>query len=293
VANTHFGNVGDVWKHLAYAEIIAIERPQDVWESHAGSALYSLSHSPERDFGVYYFCEHASMSATLANSEYARILRELETGGELHVYPGSPFLAMRLLKWGSTEFVFCDKDKMSLADIKDAASHLSIAEARLRLSHGDGLSPVSQLGAELPTAEAASTVVHIDPYQPWRASSPGLNSFDLLCQLGDRGVTCMLWAGYHTAKDRKGLSQALKRATTNAGTSAERLALWSSDFRLADMTDGRLSANAGVINSLVIGSHLSERSRAACDELGYELARIYGSAQLADGHDAAMEYTSF
>jgi 23S rRNA A2030 N6-methylase RlmJ len=293
MANIHFGNIGDVWKHLALAEVVATEQPQHFWESHAGSALYPLSHSTERDFGVYYFRNHASTSAILRDSSYARILRELETGGELHVYPGSPFLAMRLLKRGLADFVFCDKDKMSLADIKDAASRLSIADARLRLSHGDGLSTVSQLGAELPTAEAASTVVHIDPYQPWRESSSGRNAFDLLCQLGDQGIRCILWAGYHTPTERDSLFRALKRSMTKLVTSAERLALWCSDVRFAGTSDGRLSADAGVINSLVIGSHLSQRSRAACDEVGHELASIYGSARLADGHDGAMEYASF
>jgi 23S rRNA (adenine2030-N6)-methyltransferase len=292
VANVHFGDIGDVWKHLAFAEIVATEQPQHVWECHAGSALYPLSHSPDRDFGVYFFREHASTSATLRGSTYARILRELETGGDLQVYPGSPFLAMQLLKRGSADFVFCDTDASSLADIKDAASRLSIDNARLRLIHGDGLSTVSQLGAELPTAEAASTVVHIDPYQPWRASS-GLNSFDLLCQLADRGIMGMLWTGYHTRSQRDKLFQALQRATAKAGTSAERLALWCGDARLAGKTGGRLSADAGVISSLIIGSHLSARTRDACDELGHELARIYGSARLPDGHDAAMEYTSF
>jgi 23S rRNA A2030 N6-methylase RlmJ len=187
MANAHFGNIGDVWKHLALAEVVATEQPQHFWESHAGSALYPLSHSTERDFGAYYFREHASTSAILRDSSYARILRERETGGELHVYPGSPYLAMSILARGPANFVFCDKHAKSLANIEDAASRLSIAEARLQLIHGDGLSTVSELGAKLPTAEAASTIVHIDPYHPKRASSPGLNSFDLLCQLGDRG----------------------------------------------------------------------------------------------------------
>ena len=293
MANVYFGNSGDVWKHLAFAEIVATEQPLHVWESHAGSALYSLSPSPERDFGVYFFHEQAAKTAILRDSAYARILRELEPGGELHDYPGSPFLAMCLLKLGPADFVFCDKDKMSLADIERAASRLSINNARLRLIHGDGLSTVSQLGAELPTAEAASTVVHIDPYQPWRASSLGLNAFDLLCQLGDRGITCMLWTGYNTISQRDKWFQALQRATAKAGTSAEGLALWCGDVCFVGITDGQPSQSSPVISSLIIGSHLSARTRAACDELGHELARIYRFAPLADVRVAAIEYTSF
>jgi 23S rRNA A2030 N6-methylase RlmJ len=293
VANIHFGNVGDVWKHLAFAEIVVIEQPQHVWESHAGSALYPLSHSTERDFGVYFFHEQASTSARLANSPYARILRELETGGDLRVYPGSPFLAMRLLMRGPADFVFCDTDAESLADITDAALRLSIDGGRLRIIHGDGLSTVSQLGAELPPVEAESTFVHVDPYNPLQQSPSGLDALDLLCQLGDRGIMCVLWAGYHTLTQRDRLFQALQRSMTRAGTSVERLALWCGDIHLAGTMGGRLPASTGAINSLVIGSHLSERSRAACDELGRELASIYGFGRLANGRDGAMEYTSF
>ena len=293
MANTHFGNIGDVWKHLALAEVVATERPQHFWESHAGSALYPLSHSTERDFGVYYFREHASTSAILRESSYARILRELETGGGLHVYPGSPFLAMHLLKRGPADFVFCDRDEASLAVIKDAASLLAIDDARLRLIHGDGLSTLAQLGAGLPPVEAESTFVHIDPYEPLQEPLPGLNAFDLLCQLADRGITCMLWAGYHTVTQRDELLQALQRSMITGGASGNRLALWCGDIRLAGTMGARHPANPGIISSLVIGSHLSERSRAACDELGQALARIYGSARLTDGRDGTMGYTSF
>jgi 23S rRNA A2030 N6-methylase RlmJ len=293
VANIYFGDIGDVWKHLAFAQIVETEQPLHVWESHAGSALYPLSHSPGRDFGVYFFHEQAAKTALLRDSAYDRILRELETGEELHDYPGSPFLAMRLLKRGSADFVVCDTDAESLADIKRAALRLSIDDARLQRIDGDGLSTLSQLGAELPPAEAESIFVHIDPYQSLQESLPGLNAFDLLCQLADRGIKCMLWSGYYAPTERDRLFQALQRAMTSTGTSAESLALWCGDVCIVGKTGGHLSANTGVISSLIIGSHLSARTRAACDELGHELARIYDSAQLADGRHVAPEYTSY
>ncbi len=64
MANIHFGRVSDLWRNLPLAEIIAIEQPHHLWETHVGSAQYSLSHSYERDYGVYYFREHALNSAT-------------------------------------------------------------------------------------------------------------------------------------------------------------------------------------------------------------------------------------
>jgi 23S rRNA A2030 N6-methylase RlmJ len=289
----YFGDIGDEWKHLAFTQVVATEQPRHVWESHAGSALYSLSHSSERDFGVYYFREHASTSTSLGDSMYAQILRELATAGPLRVYPGSPFLAMRILMRGPADFVFCDTDEESLADIQDAASRLSIDAARLRLIHGDGVSTVAHLGAALPAAETASTLVHIDPYYPLQESSPGLNAIDLLCQLSARGIRYLLWFGYRNLSMREGLFQALHHSSTQAGSSAERLALWCGDIRLAGTMSAGREIHTGPISCLVLGSHLGEHSRTASDELGYELARIYAAARLADGSDPAMEYTSF
>ena len=103
----------------------------------------------------------------------------------------------------------------------------------------------------------------------------------------------MLWAGYHTPTDRNKLFRALQRATAKAGTSAERLALWCGDVCFVGMNDGQLSRSSPIISSLIIGSHLSARTRAACDELGHELARIYRLAPLAEVRVAAIEYTSF
>jgi 23S rRNA A2030 N6-methylase RlmJ len=293
VANIYFGDSGDVWKHLAFAQIVATEHPRHVWESHAGSALYPLSHSTARDSGVYFFREHAALSATLQDSTYARILRELETGGEFPCYPGSPFLAMRILTRGPADFVFCDTDAESLADISHAASRLSIDAARFQLIHGDGLSTVSQLGAAWLPAEAASTIVHIDPYDARQVSSTGLNAFDLLCQLGDRGIKGVLWTGYTTLAARDELLQALHLALTKSGTSPERLALWCGDFCLGAALGTGTPANPEVFSSLIIGSHLSDRSRAACDELGHELADCYSAAWRADDHDGETAYTSF
>jgi 23S rRNA A2030 N6-methylase RlmJ len=46
MANQHFGNLGDVWKHLWLAGVVAGVRPGQYVETHAGSALYRLEGSP-------------------------------------------------------------------------------------------------------------------------------------------------------------------------------------------------------------------------------------------------------
>src|SRR5262245_29432311 len=101
MANRHFGNLGDVWKHLVLAEVLAMERPLHYWETDAGSASSPLSASIARGYGVYSFLEATRHDRVLAESHYCRLLTG-EVARSVPMYPGSPLIAMRLLL-GNTE----------------------------------------------------------------------------------------------------------------------------------------------------------------------------------------------
>jgi 23S rRNA (adenine2030-N6)-methyltransferase len=70
MANRHFARIGDVWKHLPLCELLTLEQPTFYCESHAGAALYPLTRSPDRDFGVYHFLERSPGSGLLSASRY-------------------------------------------------------------------------------------------------------------------------------------------------------------------------------------------------------------------------------
>jgi 23S rRNA A2030 N6-methylase RlmJ len=89
VANPFFGRIGDVWKHLILLEVLNAERPSRYFESHAGSAMYPLTHSADSDFGVYGFLDRARRSCLLASSQYVKLLSRLPNDGEYPTqYPG-------------------------------------------------------------------------------------------------------------------------------------------------------------------------------------------------------------
>jgi hypothetical protein len=46
MANPHFANLGDVWKHLSLTEVISWLQPGHYVETHAGSAIYRLVDDP-------------------------------------------------------------------------------------------------------------------------------------------------------------------------------------------------------------------------------------------------------
>ena len=55
MTNRHFGELGDVWKYLPLAEVLRLNPPLHYWETHAGSAAYTLTESPTRRHGALRF----------------------------------------------------------------------------------------------------------------------------------------------------------------------------------------------------------------------------------------------
>ena len=73
MANRHFGNIGDVWKHVVLAEVLEREPPAWYAETHAGSGAYAVVHSGGREYGFLHFLEVAPRFPVLARSPYCAI----------------------------------------------------------------------------------------------------------------------------------------------------------------------------------------------------------------------------
>ena len=95
MANQHFGNLADVWKHAVLVEVLLREPPGWYAETHAGSGAYAVVRDAEREFGILRFLEVAPRFAVLARSRYRAVAaRYVESRG---LYPGSALLAMSVL----------------------------------------------------------------------------------------------------------------------------------------------------------------------------------------------------
>lgn len=90
VANRHYAKIADVWKHLPLAELLAVQPPTLYLESHAGSALYPLTASPERDYGVRWFLDHAEASPATANCAYRGLLTGPDIPSRVRAQPCLP-----------------------------------------------------------------------------------------------------------------------------------------------------------------------------------------------------------
>ncbi len=193
MANPHFANLGDVWKHLLLSEVISSLRPEHYVETHAGSATYRLVDDVERSLGAAIFLGTASETEPLRSSPYRRHIVEFAGGAEPS-YPGSPLLAMMLLG-RACRYVFCDTDPASVADLRAARERLGLRD-KVRVIHGDGLAETTALLHA--QAIGAASLVHVDPFD-FGAAGPGASSaLELVTCLAAAGIPTFAWYGLTT-----------------------------------------------------------------------------------------------
>ena len=281
MANIHYAKIGDVWKHLPLAEVLAIERPGRYWESHAGSSSYPLTRSPERDYGVFLFLERAGSSSALKGSAYLRLLYLRERGRTPHTYPGSPLIAMELLG-GAAEFVFCDLDGASLATIAQDAHALGVPQGCVRLVQGDGVSALEEELAGLAEEEASGTLLHVDPYRPLESGHGAETPLGLFARAAERGMRCMLWYGFDARDERAVVLDALRERIAGGA--------WYREVSLRADEISEVGFDPGVLGCGVVVCNVGHEALAACSRLGEGLAQAYADARLPNGGDGELEF---
>lgn len=177
--NHHFGNVGDVVKHLVLCELLR-GHPTEYVETHAGDPDYALEQLRERAWGVRDLLDDAD--GDLSSTAYLRLLR-----GHVHAgrCPGSVGLALGLLEPGTTLYRLWDIDRESWRRIREAFV-LRGAGDRLHLSGSDGL------GGALTMAPCRGRLTMIDPFH-LDAREDGPDSLELATTLWGCGEQVMLW----------------------------------------------------------------------------------------------------
>ena len=288
--NRYYGNIGDVWKHLVLAELLALEPPKRYWETHAGSASYPLTHSPDRDYGVYRFLERGGSAPELAGSRYAAELGRLSAAGEApSSYPGSALLAMQMLG-REAEYLLCDLDPESVASLREAAAELGLSEQEV-VREADGMTTVVEEARRLKD-EAEDVVVTIDPFQPFEIAG-GISALELAAGLIEDGFRVIYWYGYDTPEQRSYPMGVLREYAREAGTS-----VWCGDLMLvaaaghSEQEVEQLLAGAegpGAGCGVVCGN-FSLASLERCARLGEAVATAWEDARLPNGSPGALEF---
>jgi 23S rRNA (adenine2030-N6)-methyltransferase len=252
--NHHFGELGDVWKHLPLAEILRLNPPRHYWETHAGSAAYPLTRSPARRHGALRFLEHAPNDPSLQNCAYLHALQEMPG-----LYPGSPQLAMRALG-REASYLFCDIDPESAASLQTAVTgyQASIFEA-------DGVSAIYRQ-AEMARLDPAEVLVHIDPFDPRGRFTPGSKTpLELAAWLAGSGYRVFFWYCYDTA-DLRGW------ALDEIAALASGFEMWCGDVLMP--ASFIYPDRSGAWGCGILLANATGGEAAACEQLGRALERI-------------------
>jgi 23S rRNA (adenine2030-N6)-methyltransferase len=101
----HAGNHADVLKHFIEMQLLRYltQKDKPFWyiDTHAGAGCYSLdsgyaTQNAEYESGIALLWERDDMPATLA--EYVALVKRINPDGQLKLYPGSPLVALELLR---------------------------------------------------------------------------------------------------------------------------------------------------------------------------------------------------
>ncbi|MBA2656429.1 MAG: 23S rRNA (adenine(2030)-N(6))-methyltransferase RlmJ [Tatlockia sp.] len=158
----HAGGFADVVKHLTLSRLLKYmtekEKPLFYLETHSGRGGYDLfdqqaSKTKEYGEGIELLWKQKDKLPTLF-SPYIEIIGDLNTSKKLRYYPGSPCLAINLLR--EQDRIYCCELHPREFEHLESLHH---AGKRVFCSHSDG---VASLGSLLPPPERRG-LIFIDP----------------------------------------------------------------------------------------------------------------------------------
>lgn len=158
----HAGNHADVLKHIALIALLRLltrkEKPVFVADTHAGAGMYSLEQgfavrNAEFRNGIAVLWERKDLPAPVA--DYVNQVRAVNADGVLRNYPGSPRIALGVLR---------QQDRLRLFELHSTegrilAEHFAQTGRRVTVTAGDGF---AGLKAVLPPPSRRGLVL-IDP----------------------------------------------------------------------------------------------------------------------------------
>ena len=218
MANPHFGEIGDVWKHLVLGDLLDRSRPARYWETHAGSGTYTLDRSWEREYGVFTLLREASRAPAIEASRYLWLLRTLPPGddGEPR-YPGSARLAMEVLGDSAT-YVLCDLDTAQRRGPDTVGARARSHRLRSRRTRRRARDDLGELAGDARGGRRTPRSSLIDPFDPTQRSADGMDALDLFAALAAAGFRTMLWLADDDAADRARRARHRRRQRPGAVT---------------------------------------------------------------------------
>ncbi len=280
MANHHFGEIGDIWKHLVLGDVLDRARPARYWETHAGSGTYELDRSWEREYGVFTLVREAPRAPAISGSRFLGLVRTLPPRDDgAPRYPGSPRLAMEVLGDAAT-YLLCDLDPASVADLTRTARELDFHDLVL-VERADGLATIWAAAQRLAPDAAAETFVLIDPFDETERSIDDMDSLDLFTRLVAGGFPTVLWHGYDDFDDR----DPIRARSVVEGFSTSSLDI-ETGFLRAETT---LHPGVGGCAMFLANVHADVVDHV--ERLGRQLEACYDEVLMPDGTPGTLRFT--
>jgi 23S rRNA (adenine2030-N6)-methyltransferase len=161
----HAGNHADVLKHFIEVQLLRYlaQKDKPFWyiDTHAGAGCYALdsgyaTQNAEYESGIARLWQRDDLPAPLA--EYVTLVKRLNPDGQLKLYPGSPLVALELLR---------EQDRMRLFELHPTDSEIlrenfSGHEAQVLIQAADGFGALKAL---LPPPPRRALVLIDPPYE--------------------------------------------------------------------------------------------------------------------------------
>ena len=272
---THFAKQPDVLKHLILCEVLRNEAPQVYVETNSACAIYSMTQTPEQQYGIYHFLEKADDDKSLKDSIYYQLENPEMTKGN---YLGSPALAMNVLEKQAKRFVFFDLEKSALENVGTYAKQVGLS-ASVEMHHADSSRGTIELLPSLPS----SSFIHIDPYEIDKKGASGLTYLDILIEATQLGMKCLLWYGFMTQHDKSHLNSYITTRLEEARIKDYICA----ELIMSSIRQDTVLYNPGIIGSGILGTNLSQKSNTAILDYSDILVRLYQYAKYKD-HDGSL-----
>jgi 23S rRNA (adenine2030-N6)-methyltransferase len=268
---SHYGEIGDLWKHLPLCSFLSIEDVTKYIESNAAFPIYQLNQTAERNYGIFTFLSKSDMNEfkQLNDTPYLNTLLSIqESNHELTHYLGSPGLAMKLLGKDAS-YVFCDIESKALEEIKIyAVLHNTLS---VETKEGDSIDSLWHFIEK----ESHSSFLHIDPYKIFELNESRRSYFDLFVKSLSHGMKTMLWYGYETKLEQKEIYEKMVQAFEHSKIDLQEHRVNGIEIEIESIGEANTSVNPGVPGCGVLIANLSNESIVALQQTSGILARAY------------------
>ena len=259
----HYGEIGDIWKHLPLCEVITMERPTVYVETNSAYSQYSLDRTPAQEYGIFNVIGKAEAFPSLQESAYYKLIKPFVMEGK---YLGSPGLAMTFLNNITESFVFFDLEKEALENITSFANERNI-HGQVRVINKDSVSGLLEMLPTLPP----STFIHIDPYLIDDPNAEGKTYLDVFIKASVQGLKCFLWYGFETLNDKDYLNTLVRERLSEAQITSAHCC----ELMMESIQQNSVVCNPGVVGCGVLTSNLSSNANKAISEMADLVVALY------------------